>query len=87
MNGKQIRFWEGCGTAHFNVLFEISPWNVDKYYKKNSSLNITGNLTEVTGFSLWRPKFNPRVVRVGFVVNKVALQQDFSASFYSTSVP
>jgi hypothetical protein len=42
---------------------------------------------EVTGFSLWRPKFNPRVVHVGFVVNKVALQQDFSASFYSTNAP
>jgi hypothetical protein len=55
--------------------------------KKNSSLNITGNLMEVTGFSLWRPKLNPKVVHVGFLVNKVALQQDFSASFYSTNAP
>jgi len=48
---------------------------------------MNGNLTEITGFSLSRPKFNTRVVHGGFVVDKVALQQDFSASFYSTNVP
>jgi hypothetical protein len=54
---------------------------------KKSSLKINGNLIEVTGFSLPRSTFNPRVVHVGIVVDKVAPQQDFSASFYYTNAP
>jgi hypothetical protein len=48
----------------------------------------------VTGLSLWRPRFNPGSVHVGFVVDKVALGQVFPPStsvflceFHSTGAP
>jgi hypothetical protein len=31
----------------------------------------------VTGFSMWRPEFNPRTANVEFVVAAVALKQVF----------
>jgi hypothetical protein len=47
----------------------------------------------VAGFSLWRPGFAPRAVHVGFVVDKMALQQvflqvlQFSHQYHSTAAP
>ena len=35
----------------------------------------------VPGLSLWRPSFDPRPVRVGFVVDKLAVEQVFLQVF------
>jgi hypothetical protein len=41
----------------------------------------------VAGLSLWRPRFAPGSVRVGFVVDKVALGQVFSEFFLVNTIP
>jgi hypothetical protein len=48
----------------------------------------------VTGFSLQKPWFNPRVIHVGFVVDEMIMRRDFiralefsSANYHLTNAP
>jgi len=75
-------FYKICGLS--GIIGGYQSYFFQEFRAVKGNADLTRSLTAVpqlrrlvTGFSPQRPAFSPRVGRVGFVVNKVALGQIF----------